>query len=132
MTERNITGDASRSKYKAAKKLADELGVTDQALEKIAEGVREFDAQRSVEQRTAAAVEKIAANTTPPGSSGNNWPWEEQRLRRREVQALELLAVLPVATDEEVAKIQAGAVYRRIIARLSTDDPSSVRFDPGE
>lgn len=122
MTERDINGDAVRGKFRQARKTAAELGLTPEVMETLAEGVREFDAERNPVTRQTKALEKIALHLTPPRTSGDNWPWEEQRLRRREVQALELLAVLPVATDEEVARIQEGSIYKRIIERLALGD----------
>lgn len=129
MTERSVSGDAVRSKYKAAQKLADELSLTPEAMDAIADGAREFDAFQSPDARQARALEKIAAHFLSQHAGGDgsrdHWKWEQQRLRRREVAALELLAVVPVATDEELEKIQAGAVYRKIIERLSSDAPST-------
>jgi hypothetical protein len=122
VTERNINGDVGRSRYRAAQKKAAELGLTPEVMEILAEGVREFDNERTAEARQTKALEKIASNTAPPRSDGDPWYWKERRLREREVAALELLAVLPVATDEEVAAIQAGSVYRRIVERLSQDN----------
>jgi hypothetical protein len=77
VTERDITGDA-RSAYKRAQRVAKNLDLTDEDMRIIAEGVREFDAQRAVEHRTAQALEKIASNTSPESSKGDSWLWEER------------------------------------------------------
>lgn len=130
MTERSVSGDAVRTKYAEARKKIEDLGLTPDVVDILAEGVREFDEQRSPQQRTVAALEKLVLNTTPErGSSQSSWAWEDRRLRRREIAALELLAVVPVATDEELRAIQAGAIYKKIIDRLSSDQPGSARFD---
>ncbi len=139
MTERNINGDAVKSAYKRARKLAGDLGLDDQALETIAEGVREFDAQRSVEQRLASALEKVAANTAPESNKGDSWLWEERRLRRREVYAQELMAVAILADDvhdEALEKIRETQMYQRLVERLTrsggyiVNEPDGV--DPGK
>lgn len=120
MTERDITGDATRSQYRKAMKIADRAELTDEELRVIADGVREFDAQRSPELRTVAALETLAKNTTPDRDRENSWAWEDRRLRKREVAAKELSALALLADDEDVEKIKAGALYRRLFERVTS------------
>lgn len=123
MTERDITGDAKRSAYRKTQAIAKERGLLDSDLRTIADGVREFDAQRSPEARTLAALEKLAANTTPEGgSNAAAREFEERRLRRREVLAQELAALALLADDEDAVKIKQGFIYRRLFARFSAPD----------
>ncbi len=120
MTDRDITGDAkaNMSAYRKAQAIAKERGLLDSDLRAIADGVREFDAQRSTEVRSTAALEKIAENTTPPRSSGDPWVYEQRRLRRREVAAQELAALAALVDEEELEQIRAGATYRRMFERV--------------
>jgi hypothetical protein len=129
MTERDITGDAKGSAYKRAQRVAKNLDLTDEDMRIIAEGVREFDAQRAVEHRTAQALEKIASNTVPDREKENSWAWEERRLRRREVYAQELMAVAILADDvhdEALDKIRETQAYQRLVERLTREPNASV------
>lgn len=124
MTDRDINGNAARSQYRKARRLADEFGLTPEALETIAQGVREFDEQGTVEQRTARALEKIAQHTTPERDKENGWAWEDRRLRRREVYAQELLAVAMFAediNDEHLVAIRGTHAFQRLIERLTAE-----------
>lgn len=121
MTEREITGDAVRSKYKRAQKVASELGLSDEVLTALAEGVREFDASRSDGYRQTQALEKIAVALSPAQSGkGESWAFEERRLRRREVAAQELASLALLADDEDVVKIKAGKLYQRLFERATS------------
>ena len=123
MTDRDITGDAKgASAYRKAQAIAKERGLLDSDLRVIADGVREFDVQRSVEQRTAAALEKLAAYLAPAQSGkGENYAYEERRLRRREVYAQELLAVAFLADDvhdEHLEAIRQTPRFLALVERL--------------
>src|SRR3954470_2885175 len=125
MTERNVAGDAVRSKYRKAQKLAEEKGLSPAELESLAEGVREFDAKRTVEERTAVALEKLSAALTSQHSGGDGTSghaeFEARRLRRREVYAQELMAVAVMAddvADEELVAIRETVPFKRLLARL--------------
>lgn len=124
MTQRRVDGDATRSKYRRAQNKITELGLTPEVVDILAEGVREFDEQRTAEQRTVSALEKIAGNTTPERDIQNSREWEERRLRRREVYAQELLAVSVFydgMEEEDVAAIAASAPFKRLVERLKGD-----------
>jgi uncharacterized membrane protein YccC len=128
VTDRDITGDVkpNMSAYRKAQAIAKERGLLDADLRAIADGVREFDAQRSLEQRSLAALEKIASNTAPDRDpNADSRGWEERRLRRREVYAQELLAVAYLADDvnaPELEAIRATAQYQRLVDRLTGRD----------
>lgn len=127
MTERNLAGDAVRSSFRRAQKLAGDKGLTAEEMDVIAAGVREFDEQRSTDHRTVHALEKIAANTKPPKSDGDPWSYEERRLRRREVYAQELLAVAMLAddvADENLVAIRSSERFKALIDRLKTGRPT--------
>jgi hypothetical protein len=121
VTKREVTGDAARSKYRAAKKVADELGLTDEVLATLAEGVREFDAEQSAEARRTRALERIASSIEPSKSSGDAWRYEEQRLRRREVYAQELTAISMLADQASIDKIVSTSRFRALLDRLGSD-----------
>lgn len=118
MTDRDISGNAVRSRYAKARKAAAEAGLTPEVLETLAEGVREFDAQKTHEHRTTSALETIAKNTAPPREREGGWEWEERRLRKREVYAAELLAVATIGSDEEVDAVGKTQGFKRLVARL--------------
>jgi hypothetical protein len=122
VTERNINGDVPRSKFQRARKILDGHGVSGEDINLIADGVREFDAQQSAEQRSLAALEKIASALAPANSGkGENWEWEERRLRRREVYAQELLAVAYLAddvADPNLEAIRQSPGFQRLVDRL--------------
>lgn len=122
MTDRDITGDVPRSAYRQAQAVARAANLPDDALRVIADGVREFDSQRSVEARTLAALEKIASALSPTSSGkGENHEYEERRLRRREVYAQELLAVAYLAddvNDPNLEAIRESAAFQRLVDRL--------------
>ena len=124
MTDRDITGDAkpNMSAYRKAQAIAKEYRLADDELRAIADGVREFDAQRSTEQRTAAALEKLAVYLAPTQSGkGENYAFEERRLRRREVYAQELLAVAYLAddvNDPNLEAIRQSFAFQRLVERL--------------
>lgn len=128
MTERDITGDA-KSAYRKAQAIAKERGLLDSDLRTIADGVREFDAQRSVEVRTQVALEKIASNTAPERDpNAESRGWEERRLRRREVYAQELLAVAYMAddvNDPDLTAIRGSVSFRRLVDRLKGPSPDA-------
>lgn len=127
MTDRDINGDAVRSSYARARKLADSLGISNEAMETIAEGVREFDEQRTPEQRTVAALERLARNTAPERGDSGSREWEERRLRRREVYAQELMAVAVILDDQEaLAEVQQSPAFKRLVARLKGDPGATV------
>lgn len=126
MTERNVTGDAARSKYRRAQKVAAELGLTDEVMATLAEGVREFDQEQGPESRTVKALERIAQNTVSGREKDGHWAWESQRLRRREVAAQELLAVaMASSSDAELIALKNGPVYKRIVERLTDSTPDA-------
>lgn len=127
MTERAVTGNVPASKYRRAQKLADQLGLTDDDMTTLAAGVREFDATQADGHRQTRALEKIANNTTPVSPDASH-EFEERRLRRREVTALELMALATLAADNpvDVEKIKAGATYQRLFARYNSQHPDSV------
>lgn len=124
MTDRDINGDAVRSSYARARKLADSLGISNEAMETIAEGVREFDEQRTPEQRTVAALERLARNTAP--ERGDSQEWEERRLRRREVYAQELMAVAVILDDDALAEVRQAPAFLRLVARLKGESGTAV------
>jgi hypothetical protein len=122
MTERDITGDARGSAYRKAQKIAEANALTDAEMREIAAGVREFDAARTPEQRSAAALEKIASKVGP---EKNSEAYEAARLRRREVYAKELVAVALMADDlesEDMVAIRQTNAYKRLVARLAGRD----------
>lgn len=122
MTDRDISGDATRSRFKAAQKLAGDLGLSPAAMDTIAEGVREFDALRAPEVRAAKALERIADKVGPEKHSAD---YEAARLRRREVYAQELMAVALYEDDPEseaMVGIRGSAAYKRLVARLAGQD----------
>lgn len=123
--KREITGDAARSKYRRAQKVASELGLTDEVLATLAEGVREFDQEQGSESRTVKALERIAQNTVSGREKDGHWAWESQRLRRREVVAQELLAVAMLVSDAELAALKSGPAYKRIMERLTDSTPGA-------
>lgn len=129
MTERNVSGNAVRSRHAQARKVAAEKGLSPEVMEILAEGVREFDAQRSTEQRSAAALEALAAFFTSAHRGGDGlerWEWEEKRLRRREVYALELAAVAFMSDDvgdDALVAIRKTAAFKRLMTRLSSANP---------
>lgn len=128
MTDRNVAGDATRSKHKAAQRKATELGLTPEDLELLADGVREFDAFRAADVRQAKALEKIAANTAPERDAEHSWKWEERRLRRREVYAQELAAFAMTCEDfqePDMLAIRQSAAYRRLVDRLKGEPGAS-------
>lgn len=126
MTEREITGDA-RSSYKKATLIAKDRNLTDAEMIDIADGVREFDAQRRPDSRLASALEKIAEVVTSQHKGGegttSGHEFEERRLRRREVYAWELMAVAMMTEeigDESLAAIQRSDNFKRLVTRLTT------------
>lgn len=129
VTERNLTGDASRSKYRRAQKVAAELGLTDEVLATLAEGVREFDQEQSSALRQTKALERIAQNTVQAREKDGHWAWETQRLRRREVVAQEFLALAMVADDADLTKLRQSPAYKKIFDRLTSDQPGSSVHD---
>lgn len=126
MTDRDINGDAVRSSYARARKLADSLGISNEAMETIAEGVREFDEQRTPEQRTVAALERLARNTAPERGDSGSREWEERRLRRREVYAQELMAVAVILDDDALAEVRQAPAFLRLVARLKGESGTAV------
>jgi hypothetical protein len=125
VTERDITGNASGSAYRRAQKIAENAELTSAELRTIAEGVREFDAQRTPEQRTAAALERIASKVGP---EKNSEAYEQARLRRREVYAQELLAVAMLAEDvhdEHLVQIRQSNAYKNLVSRLAGRDATA-------
>lgn len=134
MTNRDINGDAVRSKYRKAQKKIAELGLTPEVVEMLAEGVREFDAERDPEARQVKALERIATNTAPPRERQDSWAWEEQRLRRREVYAQELMAVAVMQDDihdDDLVAIRQSPAFQRLVERLK-GEPGTVAADaPG-
>lgn len=124
MTDRDITGDVkpNMSAYRKAQAIAKEHRLADDELRAIADGVREFDAQRSPEVRSLAALEKIATALGPGQSGkGESWEYEERRLRRREVYAQELLAVAYLAddvNDPNLEVIRQSFAFQRLVERL--------------
>lgn len=126
MTERNVSGDAVRSRFKAAQKRAAELELSAEDMDLIADGAREFDAQRAPDARAAKALEKIALNTQPERNRENSWEWEERRLRKREVYAQELLAVATIGSDEEIDAVGKSPAFKRLVERLKGEPNASV------
>lgn len=121
MTERDITGDA-RSAYRRAQAIANRAGLTADDLRAVADGVREFDAQRTPEQRAAAALERIANKVGPEKDSA---AYEAGRLRRREVYALELAAIGWIGDPDAIAAIRESNAYKNLVSRLAGRDATA-------
>lgn len=122
MVQRDITGDvARRSKYAEAKAIADEKGLTDGELNALADGVREFDQVQSQDEREVRALEDIAESlrAIDPNAGADSHAWRARQLLERRTRALELLAVGPIATEEDLTKIINGQTYKSIVRRLA-------------
>jgi hypothetical protein len=132
MTERNVSGDVARSKFKAAQKLAGELGLTADQMDAIADGVREFDAQGATDVRQARALERIERHLSPRRGGEDGWEFEERRLRRREVYAAELMAVALFEDDpsaEAMSGVRGSDAYKRLVSRLTRTPGSTLSVD---
>lgn len=100
MVDRDITGEIRRSSLNRLPAL---LGIDDKALKEIASRVREFDRNQSDDTRQRKALEKISQQI---GQStlieSRSERFNRDFLRRREVEALELMAVAQAYPHEEL------------------------------
>lgn len=119
MTDRDITGEIRRSSLNRLPAL---LGINGDSLKEFAERVRQFDKSQSDDTRQRKALEKVAQlfGQSILIESGSDKRIRED-LRRREVEALELMAVAQAYPHEELRSTQRfEALYRRLGLRPAT------------
>lgn len=115
MTDRDITGQIKRSSLNRLPAL---LGIDTQSLTELADRVRQFDRAQSDETRQRKALEKVAQLfgqsiliETPSEKHAKD------NLRRREVEALELMAVAQAHEHEE---LRATGRYQALLRNMDT------------
>jgi hypothetical protein len=113
MTDRDITGDIKRI---GLNRLPALLGISNDSLQELADRVRQFDKAQSDETRQRKALEDL---TKKFGQSilveNQNEKYQRRDLRKREVEALELMAVAQAYPHEELRQTHR---FERLIARL--------------
>lgn len=122
MTDRDITGEIRRV---GLNRLPALLGIDSNSLKEVADRVRQFDKSQSDETRQRKALEKIAqlfGQSILMESRSENAL--RQRLRNREVEALELMAVAQAYPHEELRQTDK---YQRLFARLGVVTPGETR-----
>lgn len=113
MVERDITGEIRRV---GLNRLPALLGIDNESLKEIAERVRQFDKSQSDDTRQRKALEDLAKKF---GQSilmeSNSEKFTRQDLRKREVEALELIAVAQACGLEELRQT---SLFERLLTRL--------------
>lgn len=113
MTDRDITGDIKRV---GLNRLPALLGISNDSLKELAERVRQFDYAQSNETRQRKALEDLAKKF---GQSTLIESISEKSTRRferkREIEALELMAVAQAYPYEELHSTQH---FANLLARL--------------
>lgn len=126
MTDRDITGDIRRVGLNRIPAL---LGISNDSLKELAERVRQFDQAQSDATRQRKALEKL---TLLVGQStlieNQNEKFARRDTRKREVEALELMAVAQAYPHEELRNT---ALFARLLNRLG-DKPEQTREEQGE
>lgn len=116
MTDRDITGEIRRSSLNRLPAL---LGIDGDSLKEIAERVRQFDKAQSDETRQRKALEKVVqlfGQSTLIESGSEKHTRESSR--KREVEALELMAVAQAYPHEELRN---SALFQGLCRRMGVE-----------
>jgi len=126
MVDRDITGEIKRV---GLNRLPALLGIDNESLKELAERVRQFDQAQSDETRQRKALEKVA---TLVGQStlieSQSEKARRQDYRKREIEALELMAVAQAYPHEELRQTLR---FDALLARLGVK-PGETRETQGE
>jgi hypothetical protein len=113
MVDRDITGEIRRV---GLNRLPALLGIDSESLKELAERVRQFDQAQSNDTRQRKALEKVALLIGQSTLIENqNEKYTRRDNRKREIEALELMAVAQAYPYEELRQTDR---FERLVARL--------------
>ncbi|MFF5973744.1 hypothetical protein ACFY7C_19665 [Streptomyces sp. NPDC012769] len=123
MVDRDITGEIRRIGLNRIPAL---LGISNESLKELADRVRQFDQSQSDETRQRKALEKIA-QSIPSESISEKYTRNDRR--KREVEALELMAVAQAYPHEELRNTLR---FKNMLNRLGTKPEQTREEEVGE